>query len=168
VIFIGVIAFYSLLGWYLDNVVPNNRGVPKHLLFFLDPCYWLPSVFGDQAQRFHAKKHQEVDNGINSEKDMILQLEKAGGKHEGVRCLGLSKTYLSLLGGHQTDALKNVYFQIGKGELLGVMGQNGAGKSTRINVLCGQVKHDGGNAKIYEGEIETRLQYCRKRMGVVS
>ena len=52
--------------------------------------------------------------------------------------IGLSKTYQSI-DLTKIEALKNVYFEISKGELLGVMGHNGAGKSTLINVLCGLV-----------------------------
>ena len=162
--------FYGVMGWYLDNVVPNNRGVPKNVLFFLEPSFWFPSVFGKKAKRRLTTTHQNVNNGANSEKEMILELEEKGDIEgfEGLRCLGLSKTYNSIMSGTPTEALKGVYFQIRKGELLGVMGHNGAGKSTLINVLCGLVHHDGGNARIFDADIEDRLQYCRKRMGVVS
>lgn len=30
------------------------------------------------------------------------------------------------------------------------MGHNGAGKSTLINVLCGLVYKDGGNARVFD------------------
>ena len=48
------------------------------------------------------------------------------------------------------------------------MGHNGAGKSTLINVLCGLVNRDDGNARIFDYEIDKQLQKVRKRMGVVS
>jgi ABC-type multidrug transport system ATPase subunit len=48
------------------------------------------------------------------------------------------------------------------------MGHNGAGKSTLINVLCGLVNKDEGNARIFDSNIEHELRKCRKRMGVVS
>ena len=82
--------------------------------------------------------------------------------------MGLSKTYRSVIQGKENKALKDVYFSLQKGELLGVMGHNGAGKSTLINVLCGLVFKDGGNARIFDSNIEDDLRYCRKRMGVVS
>lgn len=69
-------------------------------------------------------------------------------KHfDGLRSIGLSKTYKSI-DMTEIKALKKVYFDISKGELLGVMGHNGAGKSTLINVLCGLVDKNGGNARI--------------------
>jgi len=99
-----------------------------------------------------------------------LKLEQKGDVENvnGIRCLGLSKTYKSVMHSKSTEALKGVYFTLQKGELLGVMGHNGAGKSTLINVLCGLVYKDGGNARIFDSNIEDNLRYCRKRMGVVS
>ena len=60
------------------------------------------------------------------------------------------------------EALKNVYFEISKGELLGVMGHNGAGKTTLINVLCGLVSKQHGNARISDMNIEDDLVQIRK------
>jgi ABC-type multidrug transport system ATPase subunit len=85
-----------------------------------------------------------------------------------LRALGLSKTYRSLTGGDDNEALKNVFFDINKGELLGVMGHNGAGKSTLINVLCGLIDRESGNARVFDYNIIENLRQVRKRMGVVS
>lgn len=48
------------------------------------------------------------------------------------------------------------------------MGHNGAGKSTLINVLCGLISKDSGNARIFDFNIIQNLSNIRKRMGVVS
>ena len=73
----------------------------------------------------------------------------------------MSKTYKSI-DTNDIEALKNVYFEISKGELLGVMGHNGAGKSTLINVLCGLVSKNSGNARIADKNIEDNLSHIRK------
>jgi ABC-type sugar transport system ATPase subunit len=52
--------------------------------------------------------------------------------------------------GH-VQALKNVSFTLNKGEFLGLVGDNGAGKSTFIKVLSGVHEKDGGSIK-YEGK----------------
>jgi len=39
-----LIMFYGTLAWYFDNVLPNNRGVPKPWWFIFDPTYWLPCL----------------------------------------------------------------------------------------------------------------------------
>ena len=48
------------------------------------------------------------------------------------------------------------------------MGHNGAGKSTLINVLCGLVYKDSGNARFNTLNLEDDLRKVRKQMGVVS
>jgi ABC-2 type transport system ATP-binding protein len=67
--------------------------------------------------------------------------------------MGLAKTFKSIISQQETEALKGIYFEIKKGELLGVMGHNGAGKTTLINTLCGLVNKDAGNARIFDSDI---------------
>jgi len=43
------------------------------------------------------------------------------------------------------QALKDVYFEIGKNEVVGLIGPNGAGKTTLFNALCGLVTPDSGS-----------------------
>jgi ABC-2 type transport system ATP-binding protein len=87
---------------------------------------------------------------------------------DGIRVLGLSKTFKSIISQDEVKALKNVYFNLKKGELLGIMGHNGAGKSTLINLICGAVNKDSGNARIFKNNIEDDICLARKRMGVVT
>jgi len=50
------------------------------------------------------------------EKNTILQKETKGGKNiDGLRTLGLSKTYKSITGGSDVEALKNAFFEINTG-----------------------------------------------------
>ena len=113
-------------------------------------------------------------NTAEHEKRRIIddELEIAAGnksrRFDGVRVIGMSKTYDSLVGTQDVEALVNVFFEVSKGELLGIMGHNGAGKSTLINVLCGLTMKKNGNARIFDYEHETDLFRIRKRMGVVS
>ena len=69
--------------------------------------------------------------------------------------------------------LKNVSFEVKRGEFLVVMGENGAGKTTLCKALCGIIPHsqegvcwgdvflDGENTK------EQKLAYLCKRIGIV-
>ncbi len=52
-------------------------------------------------------------------------------------------------------ALKNVTFNIGKGEILGLIGPNGSGKTTMLNVITGFLKPEEGRV-IYRGKDITK------------
>jgi len=47
----------------------------------------------------------------------------------------------------EVEVLKGLDFTIDKGEFIGYIGANGAGKSTTIKVLTGILKHDGGHVE---------------------
>lgn len=67
-----------------------------------------------------------------------------------------TKSTLSLRRG-EFWALRNVSFELHRGEALAVMGVNGAGKSTLIKVLNGLIKPDGGIATI-RGRVGSLLE----------
>ena len=48
----------------------------------------------------------------------------------------------------EIEAVKNVSLEINNGELFGLLGPNGSGKTTMIKMLTGQIKPNSGNAKI--------------------
>lgn len=64
-------------------------------------------------------------------------------------------------------ALRDVSFEIGKGELVGYIGPNGAGKSTTVKILSGILVPDGGKVRV-GGLVpwEERKAHVR-RIGVV-
>lgn len=48
----------------------------------------------------------------------------------------------------QTNILKNLSFSIQKGEFFGLLGHNGAGKSTTIDCILGMKKYENGEIKL--------------------
>lgn len=51
------------------------------------------------------------------------------------------------------QALKNVTFEVKKGEVLGFIGPNGSGKSTTIRILLGMLKKTSGEATIFGKDV---------------
>jgi len=47
-------------------------------------------------------------------------------------------------------AVNDLSFRVKKGELFAFLGVNGAGKSTTISILCGQLSKDSGTVQIKE------------------
>lgn len=164
--------FFGTLAWYLDNTLSQNRGVPRPWYFPFMLSYWF-SILENQNTKVtldNATKNVKKNDTYQIEKNQIINDEKKSKRQkffDGLRAIGLSKTYSSM-DTKEIEALKNVYFEINKGELLGIMGHNGAGKSTLINVLCGLVSRDQGNARISDKNINDDLAQIRKQMGVVS
>ena len=64
-------------------------------------------------------------------------------------------------------AVQNVSFRVKKGELFAFLGVNGAGKSTTISILCGQLRRDSGEVSIDGKPLEEDLQNIRRKFGVV-
>ena len=46
------------------------------------------------------------------------------------------------------QAVRDLSFSVKEGELFAFLGLNGAGKSTTISIMCGQLKKDGGMVEI--------------------
>jgi branched-chain amino acid transport system ATP-binding protein len=63
-------------------------------------------------------------------------------------------------------AVNGVSFDVQEGEILGLIGPNGCGKSTLFNCILGQLAPDGGEVKI-DGKVVTRLRPSElNRLGV--
>lgn len=59
----------------------------------------------------------------------------------------------------QVEALKGVTLKVEKGQIYGLLGQNGAGKSTMVKILLGIVNRTGGDAMVFgmqAGDTATR------------
>jgi ABC-2 type transport system ATP-binding protein len=67
----------------------------------------------------------------------------------------------------EIEALRGVSFHVAAGEIYGLLGPNGAGKSTTINILCGLVQPDAGEARLDGIDVVRRPVDARRTLGVV-
>ncbi|RJG25314.1 ABC transporter ATP-binding protein [Paenibacillus thiaminolyticus] len=72
----------------------------------------------------------------------------------------LSKSYAAL------NAVENVDFSVGQGEVFGLLGANGAGKSTTIECMLGTKKHDRGTISILGMDPQKDRKKLFERVGV--
>lgn len=64
-------------------------------------------------------------------------------------------------------AVQNLSISVKKGEILGLLGANGAGKSTTINMLLGFLAPDSGSVLINGLDVTTKAYEARKLIGYI-
>ena len=62
--------------------------------------------------------------------------------------------------------LNNVSFSVAAGEILGLVGPNGSGKTTMINVISGVHKADAGRILFQEQEVQSLPTFRLARLGI--
>lgn len=67
----------------------------------------------------------------------------------------------------EVKAVDNLSFRVKQGEFFAFLGVNGAGKSTTISIMCGQLKKDNGTVVINGTNIDEGIDKIRKEIGVV-
>lgn len=79
-----------------------------------------------------------------------------------VEVIELSKAF-------QTNvALDKVSFSLDKGQILGFLGPSGAGKTTMINILTGQLKADSGKATVLGKDVSALSREDFRKIGIMS
>ena len=64
-------------------------------------------------------------------------------------------------------AVNDLNFSVKKGELFAFLGENGAGKSTTISIMCGLLKKDSGEVFICGENQDTATDFAKRKLGVV-
>lgn len=72
---------------------------------------------------------------------------------------GLSKRY------GPKEAVRDLSFTVDKGEVVGFLGRNGAGKSTTMKILCGYLPADEGEVRIAGFDVFSQSLQARARVG---
>ncbi len=65
------------------------------------------------------------------------------------------------------NAVCDLSFRVKKGELFAFLGVNGAGKSTTINIMCGQLSKDSGTVMIDGHDLDRDTDSVKCEIGVV-
>ena len=64
-------------------------------------------------------------------------------------------------------AVQDLSFHVKTGELFAFLGINGAGKSTTINIMCGQLSKDSGSVVINAHDLDKDMDFIKSELGVV-
>lgn len=63
------------------------------------------------------------------------------------------------------EALKGVSFEVKKGEIVGLLGSNGAGKSTTMNIITGFIEQTSGTVTVDEIDVLKKPSKAKKLIG---
>ncbi len=65
-------------------------------------------------------------------------------------------------------AVDHISLSVGRGEIFGFLGSNGAGKSTTIRILCGLLQPTSGQAVVSGFDVVTESEQVKKHIGYMS
>ncbi|RDU22287.1 ABC transporter ATP-binding protein [Anaerosacchariphilus polymeriproducens] len=78
-----------------------------------------------------------------------------------VKAMNLTKKY------KQVVALNQVDITVKKGDIYGLVGNNGAGKTTFLKMLTGQIQPTDGQLNLLDAQSETEMNHVRRKIGAI-
>ena len=177
---------YSVLSWYLAQVIPSTDfGVVKPWYFLLTPSYWRGTA--EEDDELLEEEPSETEGGVGmktsssssricptdegplvpideDQREDAFEPAPANAAPPTVRLRGLRKTFGKFV------AVDDLTLDMREGEVFSLLGHNGAGKSTSINVLTGLLpsssRSKDGGATVYGHAIRGDMDRVRLVTGV--
>ncbi|KAI8803057.1 hypothetical protein BJ742DRAFT_509074 [Cladochytrium replicatum] len=138
--------------WYVDQVLPGSQeGFRRPFYFPFTMAYWT----GRTVRRSKGGSEKS-----DKEAEVQVRSEKLG----SVEVLGLTKVFG--LGKKKHTAVDGIQFTLEKGSCSALLGVNGAGKSTTINMLTGMSNPTSGCAYIFGLDVRSEISAIQSMMGV--
>ena len=78
-----------------------------------------------------------------------------------INCSNVSKSF------NEHRVLDNISFSIPEGTIVGLLGPSGAGKTTLIKILTGQLDFDDGNAEVMDKDVRKLKGTDKNRFGIM-
>ncbi|KAF9987241.1 ATP-binding cassette sub- A member 1 [Mortierella antarctica] len=183
------IGVFVILTLYFDQVVADDYGNKRHPLFFLDPSFygwnirkklsvqeWIAAQQANKTKRDvrmkkMTKNRSDTQVEDSDDEDVVEERNHAldGSIETQARICNLQKVFQeSSFRKSPLDkiAVKDLCLTLQEGKLLALLGQNGAGKSTTMNMLSGLTKSTGGDALFYGLSMNSEMAQIRSMMGV--
>ncbi len=143
---IGILLMW-LLAYYLEQVRPGKYGIPR-------PWSWPLDYF----------RNNRIQNQKRRDSVAMQMVETLPDSNTTVRVNNLTKTY----GRFNTDqllAVDHVSFKLEKSTIHGLIGHNGAGKTSTMEMMCGLLLCDCGTIEIHDRDLYENLSELRKCIG---
>jgi len=146
---------YGLLIYYIDSIWPWQFGVPKPFYFPFTKTFWCPERErnDDEGSVQLKRKHPK-----NFEADPQLPV--------GIRVVNLHKEFGGFGGSARKVAVENVNLNIYRGQITVLLGHNGAGKTTSMNMITGIFPPSRGTAYVNGYDIRYQTSQARRSMSL--
>ncbi|KAG9307579.1 hypothetical protein G9A89_023144 [Geosiphon pyriformis] len=167
------IGVYLVLTWYFDKIIPDEFGSRRSPWFFLTPKYWGLKISKGYTLESWLAKYQGAGVEAHTNEDVDVANERSltfDPNHDvALRIGNLRKVFrYSLFVKSKLDkvAVNDLCLTLKEGRCLALLGQNGAGKSTSMNILSGLTPSTSGDALLYGLSVREDMDEIRKIMGV--
>jgi len=142
---------YFLLALWFDAILPSEWGTREHPCFCYIRC----------ADLFRRAK--PIEGRFNDGKDPKGKYEPYPMGKPAVQMQGLRKEFTR--GKEHFVAVNDLSLNLYEGQVSVILGHNGAGKTTAINLMCGMLQPDAGDCYVYEKSVVKQLSDVRQEIG---
>ncbi|XP_022665838.1 ATP-binding cassette sub-family A member 1-like isoform X2 [Varroa destructor] len=141
---------YLLLTWYLDAVIPWQYGVPKEPFFFLHKSYWF------------CGKEQSVRSPVNQDdvEDFETVEPVCNAGEPVIRLRHVSHNF------GPVRAVDDLSLDLYANQITMLLGHNGAGKTTAMNILTGLFPPTEGEVHINGYNVRKDTRRARSGIGL--
>ncbi|PRP83974.1 ABC transporter A family protein [Planoprotostelium fungivorum] len=152
------IVVYGLLIIYLDKVWPDVNKTTLYPWFFFTPSYW--------KGRPSRSTPPTSDRPHITDPDVMAEYEAAMDSASSLKIQGLSKKFTSAANMNPEPALRDLFLAGDSGSVIALLGHNGAGKSTTINILTGKLSATSGDATMFGSSIHHDMSSIQRSIGI--
>ncbi|KAF4655541.1 (ABC) transporter, partial [Perkinsus chesapeaki] len=158
---------WTVVYLYLDQVVPHEYRSSRKFYFLFTKGFWREMTGKDEVDEARGQGTEAVPSEVSSS-TVDEGIERVRGEQQGklerdgqvVRIHDLKVEF------GQFRAVDGLDLTMYRDELFVLLGHNGAGKSTTINVLSGMIKPTSGAVTIFNREVPTEMPVIRRSMGI--
>lgn len=123
-----------------------------HSGYSLSGCFSIPKAVHHGYTHLRCSAREHIHDTAIQEKIIMSDI---------IQIDHLSKSF------GEIKAVQNLSFRVKEGELFAFLGINGAGKSTTINIMCGQLSKDSGSVLIDKYDLDKDIDFIKRELGVV-
>jgi ATP-binding cassette subfamily A (ABC1) protein 3 len=150
--------FYSLLAIYFDTIIPSEWGTRKGCCFcFTDAIAWC-------RRKSRGGLRDDANTEDARDPNGHFEIEESNNANPvRVQAVGLVKEFQR---GEETFlAVNNLHLHLRENEVSVLLGHNGAGKTTAINLLTSMLEIDKGDAIVYGKSVRHDNAAVRQMIG---